>query len=166
MVADLGTTIGVAALLISGVALIISVLAWRDSNRPLVTARVTTAAGGNVAVALNLLIENTGNRPAKNTQLSVVPALFDRALAPSLDDAERRRVADCFSPAFRIPVLANGASVTNAFGLLHGSSDATSQRCSRIPITREYEDIDGGRFKHAHDPFIVDAAGFAGTFWK
>ena len=166
MVADPGTAIGAAALLVSSVALIVSVLAWRESNRPLVTARVTTAASGNVAVALNLLVENTGTRPARNIQLSVAPAILDRVLSPSLDDGKRHRIADCFGPDFRIPVLANGASVTNAFGLLHGSPGATWQKLARIPITLEYEDLDGRRFKHAHELFMIDAAGFAGTFWQ
>lgn len=166
MAPDIGTSIGIAALLVSGVALIVSVLAWRESNRPLVTARVTTAAGGNVAVMLNLLVENTGTRPAKNIELAVDPAILDSALDPSLDDEERRQIADCFGPTFRIPVLANGASVTNAFGLLHGSPDAAWRLHARIPITLAYEDLDGRRFKHALELFMIDASGFAGTFYR
>jgi len=69
---DLGSVfISGAALIVSAFSFYFSIKSWRESNRPLITARVSTHSGGNVGCALDLIVENTGNRPARNIRLIV-----------------------------------------------------------------------------------------------
>ena len=63
------TIISILALVISIISTGFAVLSWRQSNRPLITARISVA-GGNVAAALSIIVENTGNRPARDIRLS------------------------------------------------------------------------------------------------
>jgi hypothetical protein len=92
---------------------------WSESNRPLVTARVTSLGmGGNAAVPLTIVVENTGNRPAKNIQLKVSEQDLFSALAADKSDSLRRQVEACFSKQGLIAVIANGKKVSNSFGIL------------------------------------------------
>ena len=63
---DFGSlSVAAAALIVSILSFYFSIKSWRESNRPIVSARVTSANGGEEGTALNLVVENTGNRPAK-----------------------------------------------------------------------------------------------------
>jgi hypothetical protein len=67
-----------AAFLVSLLSFYFSIKSWRESNRPLVTARVSSRGmGGNMAIPLSILVENTGNRPAKNIRLTVDSAILE-----------------------------------------------------------------------------------------
>ena len=44
---------------------------WRKANRPILSAFVETHSAGNVATMYNLLIINSGNRPAVNICLDL-----------------------------------------------------------------------------------------------
>ncbi|WP_407353292.1 hypothetical protein [Luteimonas sp. R10] len=63
--------LSIAAVAVALVSLCFAVYSWRQANRPLVSARVTSHSGGNVGIALNLLVENTGNRPARDIRFIV-----------------------------------------------------------------------------------------------
>lgn len=68
---DIGSlSFSVVALIVSVLSFYFSIKSWRESNRPLVTARVSNKSAGNVAASLILVVQNTGNRPAKNVTLS------------------------------------------------------------------------------------------------
>src|SRR5947207_531972 len=96
---------GVGSILVAGAALIVSIISfyfsiksWRESNRPLITVRTTSfGSGGNVGIPLSLLVENTGNRPAKNVRLAVDDHVLNDALAVKTGDALRKHVERCFS---------------------------------------------------------------------
>lgn len=154
--------LGIAATVIALVSLCFAIYSWRQANRPLVSARLTTHSGGNVGIALNLLVENTGNRPAKDICFVVkeadVRAAHTRSSIPK--EAER-----CFFSGVVIPVLANGRSASNAFGYL-GQEQTDSWRAgSEIPITLKYKDLSGRTFSSRFRLILADDAGFAQTFW-
>ena len=61
---------------ISFIAVLVSLLAymftrrsWYETYRPIVTARIETHDSGNVATAFNIVVYNTGNRPATYIRL-------------------------------------------------------------------------------------------------
>lgn len=153
-------TLAVVALVISLFSFGFAVYSWRQANRPMVVARVTTESGGNTGIALNLLVENTGNRPAQDVELIANEADVRSASAQAVvpRDAER-----CFFSSIRIPVLANGRRSTNAFWHL-GQADSW-RAGAEIPVTVRYRDLNGRRFSNKHRLVLADDAGFAQTFW-
>src|SRR4051812_28354436 len=90
-------TFSTAALVVSLISFYFARKSWRESNRPLVVARIVTHSGGNVGTTLDLLVENTGNRPAKNIRLTVDPEALKTALAPNASDSHKKQVDNCFS---------------------------------------------------------------------
>jgi hypothetical protein len=153
--------VSVSALAISILSFGFAVYSWREANRPLIVARITTESGGNAGIALNLLVENTGNRPAQDIELI---ATEDDVRSASMNsvvpvDAER-----CFFSNIRIPVLANGRRSTNAFGHL-GQADSW-RAGAEIPLTLRYRDLQGRQFSNKQRLVLADDAGFAQTFWN
>jgi hypothetical protein len=120
--------------------------------------------GGNVAVPLSIVVENTGNRPAKNIRLAVDNAQLSSALAAKKSDSLRRQIETCFSDQGFIPVIANGKQVSNSFGVL--SVDEPTWKEYRLDIDVSYQDLDGRSFRHSLCLKIGEDAGFAGGFWK
>ncbi len=156
--------ISVLSISISLVGLVFAVLSWRETNRPIIIARVTTASGGNINTLLNLVIENTGNRPAKDIRLiakleDVKQCMSDKNKEIPMD-AQR-----CFFSNVSIPVLANGKLISNAFWFL-GSSDDAWLPNSKIPLTIEYSDLRNRKFSEKIELLIADDAGFAQTIWE
>jgi hypothetical protein len=112
----------------------------------------------------HLVVENTGNRPAKNVRLAVDDNVLNNALAVKTGDTLRKHVERCFSDDGVIPVLANGRSVSNGFGFL-SADDPTWKVQSRFEINVSYEDLDGRSYAHTNPLLIADDAGFAGGHW-
>lgn len=158
-----------AALIVSLFSLIITVWLWRESNRPVVTARIKTHHGGNVAILYNLEIVNSGARPAKDVRLSIKPDDLERALAPADKrgpefDRHMRSVNRCFEERATIPVLLNSGTCSNAFG--HTSKqDPFWLPGTVLPVSISYRGIEGQSYKSQVAIRIDDTAGFAGTFY-
>jgi len=152
--------LGIASAVIALVSLFFAVYSWRQANRPLVSARVTSQSGGNAGIALNILVENTGNRPAREIHLiakeSDIRAVLKQTAIPT--DAQR-----CFFSGIDIPVLANGRSTSNGFWHL-GQPDSWHAG-AEIPLKIKYRDLSGRRFSNKVRLFLADDAGFAQTFW-
>lgn len=160
----LSSPVGVSALIISLASLFMTVNLWRRANRPILTARVTTHSGGSEGIALNLLIENTGNRPACEVRLrarerDVLAALVDPTSTQLPSDAKR-----CFFSNIIIPVLANGKTASNAFGVL-GGEKATWRSGAKFSVQIRYRGLDGGTYRSKMILVLSDDAGFAQSFW-
>lgn len=152
--------LAVVAIAISLLSFGFAVYSWRQANRPMVVARVTTESGGSAGISLNLLVENTGNRPAQDVELIAKEADVRSASVQAVipKDAER-----CFFSSVQIPILANGRCSTNAFWHL-GKADSW-RAGAEIPVTLRYCDLNGRRFSNKHQLVLADDAGFAQTFW-
>jgi hypothetical protein len=160
--ASIATLISVLAAVISLLSLRLNRRLFRESFRPVVTARIATVAAGNIATLYKLVLENSGNRPAINIRLSVEANDLKRVLDPvcRLDVAE---ITNCFDEQYTIPILANGKSVSTAFG----KTSAEGHECmwmpdSRFRITITYYDLSGRRYKEENPLFVFCDLGFAG----
>lgn len=155
--------ISIFSLLISVVGLGFAIFSWRETNRPVLVARVATVRGDNENIFLNLVVENTGNRPAKNIQLIAclndVKAIIDQQ-GDIHTDANR-----CFFSNVSIPVLANGKAVSNAFGHL-GRAVGAWTAGSTLPLKIKYSDLKDRKFSEKIELLLADDAGFAQTFWE
>jgi hypothetical protein len=163
---DLGSlAFSVAALVVSVLSFYFSIKSWRESNRPLVTARVSNKSGGNVGAALTLVVQNTGNRPAKNIALSVDKKELEAALLPTIDPVVRKYIEQIFTDRGVIPILENGRSASNGFGFLRRGDDQLDwRRLARFNVVISYEDLDGRKYKHINPLLIADDRGFAGSW--
>ena len=156
-----------AALVVSVFSFYFSIKSWRETNRPIVTARVSSFdPGGELGTTLNLILENTGNRPAKNIKLSVVQEVLENALAQNVDQLWGRTITRCFSDRGVIPILGNGKSVSNEFGWLSGDSESAWRGDVRFSIDVSYEDLDGRQFRHSNPLLVAGDEGFAGSSWE
>ena len=157
--------VSLAALIVSALSYYFAVMSWRESYRPIVTARVRTHSSGNIGAALELIVENSGSRPARDILLKVDDRRLAEALTPSITDFYREEIRACFSAKFAIPVLANGASVSNAFGFYSRDEQNTWCWHSRVPVQIDYQDLEGRKFRHKLDLFIANNEGFASSAW-
>lgn len=153
------------ALLISIVSFVFAVLSWRESHRPIVVARISTERGGNVASPIELVVENTGNRPAINVVLEADAEELDKVLDPEASEAERVGVKRCFESGTYIPVLGNGQKVANAFGSFQESGSTWRYKATLVVGIR-YEGLKGRKFFNQVPIWLVDNRGFALSFYE
>ena len=167
----------IGSLIVSAFSLFFSVLAlyisrksWQQSNRPIITARVTSAEpGGEKGTPLNIVVENTGNRPAINIRLSVPLNILESHLADNqvTEQKYKTQITRIFSERGVISVLGNGKHITNSFGFLSGGNiDSAWKDEARMEISIYYEDLDGRKFTHRNPLFIAGDEGFASTSWN
>lgn len=148
--------------LLASVSLVFAVYSWRQANRPLVTVQIESASGGNLGIALNLVVENTGTRPAKDIRIravrsDVVDALRVPAELPM--DAQR-----CLFGTVPIPLLIHGRRISNAFGYL-GTTEGAWRSGATIPVIVEYSDLGARTYTTHLRLLLADDAGFAQTHW-
>jgi hypothetical protein len=154
--------LGAAALVVSLLSLAFAVRAHNHSHRPLVTARITAHDGGNVAISLDLLVENSGNRPALDVFIRAEQDDL-KAVMSNPDQALPTDVVRVLSGTVAIPVLANGRIATNSFGWLGGKSPWKAG--SVLPITVSYRGLGRQRYVESMTLLLADDAGFAQSFW-
>ncbi|WP_131453056.1 hypothetical protein [Xanthomonas citri] len=157
------------ALIVSLISLLITIWLWRESNRPVVTARIKTHNGGNIAILYNLEVVNSGSRPARNVRLSIKQSDLNQALVSSDKrgqgfEGHLRLVNRCFEGRAAIPILLNSETCSNAFG--HTSKeDPFWLPGALLPISISYQGIEGQSYKADVCIKIDDTAGFAGSFY-
>jgi hypothetical protein len=159
------TIISIFALVISLISTWFAVHSWRQAHRPLITARVSIT-GGNVAAALTIVVENTGNRPARNIKLSAREEDVIARLAPGQNRIIPAEISSIFFNNIVIPVLANSRSVSNAFGLINQSSASIWIPNFILPIIIYYEDIEGRKFTSNLNLQSAHENAFAGSSWS
>src|SRR5437660_392132 len=131
IISSLAAAVSVLSFALSVLSFAFSRRSWLETYRPIITARVSTASGGNIAILYNLIVENTGNRPAANIRLDVGPKILRAALKPACT-VPTTEITNCFDPHYTIPVLANGKSTSTAFGKTSNDSECMWIADSRL----------------------------------
>lgn len=156
-----------AAFLLSVLALIFTRRTWFESNRSIVTAEIVTASAGNVATAFDLVVHNTGNRPATDVRLRADEAMLKAAISANANAIFEREILRCFSEDGRIPLLHHQSKKTNGFGVCStNESENVLNYKSTIPITITYSDLYGHKYKGKQDLMVKDSEYFAGSGWS
>jgi hypothetical protein len=159
----------VGALIISVISLCVTVWLWQQSNRPVVTARIKTHSGGNIAIMYLLELVNSGSRPAKNIRLHVTQEQITSALTPEAKNQpgfadHLRTIERCFEERAIVQVLLNGEITANPFG--YTSIERPFWRpgaTMRLQIS--YHGLQGQRYTSRVTIRIDDTAGFAGALY-
>lgn len=165
---ETGTVLSVAAVLVSAVSAYLAGLAYRQANRPVVTAIVAEHAAGTDATAFDLIVSNTGNRPATHVRLhasraDLLTLLDGEASAKRVEIIERNFLADSL-----IPVLRNGEHLTTSFGAFTSVRSDTKRWLrygAQIEVSISYRDLEGRRFESRQPLKIYARDGFGGGIW-
>lgn len=160
------TLLTIVAISISVASLYFARRSWFQSNRPIVTAFV--AECGDLGTVFNLVVANTGNRPATRISLHATPE--DIASLTDMDASDDRKcaIAKCFSEKATIPLLRNGEELETAFGAFSNNpTDGTwLNYATQIQIEISYSDLDGRNYT-SHLPLRIYARkGFGGSLWN
>jgi hypothetical protein len=167
----LDTKIAAIALFVSFCSLVVSICAlglsvhfWRRSFRPIVTAAVKTADGGNVLIAYNLVLLNSGTIPAKNIRISASESSLVAALGEGASDEKRKSELACFN-GVAIDILQNNDRVSCPFGDTTADNQGFWKYGASVPITITYQGWFGKKYKNDQTLKIVDSNSFTGYFW-
>lgn len=156
------------ATLIAVLSFFNTVRLWKQTNRPIVSAFVETDCSGNEATTYNLLVINSGNRPAVNIQLQLNIEELKKCLAQDIDinDSRIERILKCFSKEGIIPLLVAGAKTSNSFGITSSKTEDNIWKYgSSIPINIIYKDLEGNQYTSTLAVVVQDSNTFAGTEW-
>lgn len=154
-----------AATIISLLSVVFAVFSWLEAHRPIVIARVITVESSGTFTALQLLIENTGNRPARGIVIRCDICALQLALNPLLVSSPPEDVTRLFSSDVSIPVLENDREVTCAFGHFAADNSSTWIPGSRLPITIKYKGLGRRNFNQKIDLLLADDHSFTGLQW-
>lgn len=160
----------ILAIAISVASLLVTVWLWRESNRPVVSVQVRTHSAGNVAILYNVEVTNSGSRPAKNVRLRIAQDELMAAIVPEARgrhdfDRQLAYIERCFDERAAIPVLLNGASISNAFGQT-GSESPFWRPGAVMQLSLSYQGLQGQRYKTRMPLRIDNTEGFAGTSYS
>lgn len=161
-----------AAFAISCSALWIAHRNWLRSNCPIVTACIETATAEDGAfIAYNMVVVNTGNRPAVNVRLDCSATELEQCIqsgphAGKHPSSTWAHVKKCFQEDAEIPLLLNGKSVSNSFGFTGVNQQSFWKYNSRLKITLRYADLDGTNYRKELILLIKDSVAFAGGMWS
>lgn len=165
---ELKTALAVAALVISLVSLYFTKRNWIQSNRPIVTAFITEHHAGNMAATFNLLIANTGNRPAVRVRMHASPEAIRRLLEENAPSKHIKMIESNFLKSSEIPLLRNGEELITSFGAFTNNShdEPWLRYGSETEISITYQDLEGRRFESKQPLKVYAREGFGGGVWN
>ena len=159
--------ISTAALAISAASAYFARRSWYQTYRPVVTAFIAEDDGGTSATAYNLVVSNTGNRPATDVRIEASPKDIQKLVMPEAEKSRREEAYRCFRPESTIPVLRDGEEMKTALGA-YTSNSANGPWLNygaEIQINVLYKDLSGRRYKSTMPIKIIARDGFGGSFW-
>jgi hypothetical protein len=159
------STIAIIALIVSILSLGLSIYFWKRQFRPIVTVAVKTAAAGEISIAFDLQIKNSGSIPAKDIKLTVAQADLENALGSADDQGNRDRWLAAFNEENLILSLQNGESVTCSFGMSQLHDQGFWKYKSNLPITIEYLGWFGTHYKETQTIKIMNSDSFTDFHW-
>jgi hypothetical protein len=77
---DAKTVISLALATFSFISLFFTRRFWLATNRPIISASIVSNEPGNVATSYNLVVYNTGNRPATSIRLFADQSALDKII--------------------------------------------------------------------------------------
>lgn len=162
---SIDTFTAITALVVSVIALALSVYFWKQSFRPIITAAVRTHAAGNNSIAFNLVLMNSGAIPAKHIKITALDKDIERALGAEATPDKKEAWLKCFSPTTEILILQNGEKTSCSFGTSQIDNLGFWKYKSIIPVHIKYQGWFGKDYEQEQTLHIVDSDSFTGLRW-
>ena len=159
------STIAIIALLVAIISLGLSVYFWKKQFRPIITVAIKTNVAGNVSIAFDLQVKNSGSIPAKDIKLTVDQASLENALGSTANQQNRDRWLAAFNEENSILSLQNGESILCSFGMSQSYDEGFWKYKSKLPITIEYLGWFGTRYKETQTIKIMNSDSFTDFHW-
>jgi hypothetical protein len=161
----------------SGIIAVVSIFSffrttelWKKGNRPILSAFVETESSGDTLITYNLLIINSGNRPALNVyiDLKLSDEDFKKCITKEMNIPSVEAIRRCFNSEDPIPLIIDGEKKFNYFGLtsLTRPEDNIWVYGSALPIEINYQDLEGNKYVSALTLVVKDSKTFAGSEWS
>jgi hypothetical protein len=160
----MNTVISGAAFLVSLCSLLFSLFLWKRSSRPIVSVAVKTHNPGNVAIAYDLVVLNSGTIPARNIRIQAKKDALDAALGQDATAENKRRWLACFNVV--IGLLHNGDRVSCSFGTTQANNTGFWKYNVCLPIEITYEDWFGWKYRDIQTIRIATSDSFTGYSWE
>lgn len=161
---DVRTAFSAVAIGISLASLYFSRRSWLQSNRPIVTAFVKEKEPSTGCTIFNLIIANTGNRPATDIQLATTDKDISRLLDAEASEKEKDSIKLCFSDEAIVPLLRNGEELETYFGHT-GLQEKCLRYGTQIVVEVRYCDLEGRKYLSRLPLKIYVRRGFGGHTW-
>lgn len=164
---NLKLAISLVALTISLISLYFTRVNWIQSNRPVVTAFVTEHASGTDAATFNLVMANTGTRPAVRVQLVASHDNIRKLVDPSVSEQRFKMIEHNFLSQSEVPLLRNGEELVTSFGAFTPDDPGGKWLSygAETEITVRYLDLDGRVFESKQPIKVQARTGFGGGVW-
>lgn len=164
---EIRTLISVGALGLSFASVLFSIYFWKKSNRPIVIAFVEE--GDRSVDIYNLVVTNTGNRPAVRVRLHASEKDIEKLFEDGTDPKRIDETKYCFSQKGEIPILKNGEELKTALGAItiknrNNGKWLNYEAETNIKIT--YNDLEGNKYTSFMPIKIYPRTGFGGSYWK
>jgi hypothetical protein len=167
LIEELKTFLSGAAFVVALISLYFTRVNWLQSNRPIVTAYLCEHKSGNLATAFNLVVSNTGSRPAIRVRLHATHSQIRELTEGEIDLKRFEMLESVFDPTSEIPLLRNNESLTTSFGAYVASeSDKWLKYGAKIDISVTYSDLEGRSYKSRQPLKIYIRTGFGGGSWN
>ncbi|MCK5716567.1 MAG: hypothetical protein KAH77_03690 [Thiomargarita sp.] len=160
-------TISLLALVISIFSITISLFftffLWKKSNRPIVSAEIVVEKSGVGVASFNLVIYNSGNRPATKITLHAKKENIEKLFFKNTSTQDKKIVYDIFdSKESEIPLILNGKDTKTAFGVFSNTQKRLKMGIE-LPITIIYLDNEGEKFSSKLSIMTKSSYGFGGA---
>lgn len=165
---NLKLAISLVAIAMSVGSLVFSWRTWIQTNRPIVTAFVTECGTGSAAHTFDLVLANTGNRPAVSIRLHALKRDLEHLLDAGAPESRREWMMLIFSEESIVPLLRNGEELRTSFGAYIPTDPEAKwlNYGAQIRIRVEYEDLAGRKFTSKLPLRIYARHGFGGGSWS
>lgn len=142
---------------------------WHASNRPLVSAFIEVHDAGNRASTFDLVIANTGNRPATDIKLMTDPERLATIFAENVSSQRLERVTRIFDRPQSLVLLRNGEQLSTSFGAVTHPDDNQPwlKHGALLRIQIYYADLEGRRRYQSNLVLRIGPRdGFGGGMWS
>jgi hypothetical protein len=164
---DWKLVLSVIAMVTSLISLYFTKVNWLQSNRPIVTAFITEHHSGNQASTFNLILANTGNRPAVRVRLTASNEDIRRLVEHGISDHRFKIIAQNFMASSEVPLLRNGEELTTSFGAFvpNDADGKWLKYGAECEVAILYQDLEGRKYESKLPLKVYAREGFGGRVW-
>jgi hypothetical protein len=155
--------ISVLSLLVSFFSFMFAYITSRRSFRPIISAMVKTNHAGNLLIAYDLVVLNSGVISARNIKMRADEKSLAAALNGDASEENKTRWLACFNQI--IWLLHNNAHVQCSFGTTGLRNTGFWKYRAVFDITLTYEDWFGRKYEESQKIQIADSNSFTGYSW-